>query len=141
MPEAPVVLIVLADKEGWKPGSDAFETHWKKMVESGHFTKEQRGWLENASETLYGGDEKSLSFAVKNTAFFSMAIMLAAKDMGLNADPMDGFDHAEVVKEFDIPDNYFVPLLIAIGHFDENKEITKPKWRKKYDEIVIREYK
>ncbi len=139
--EAPVVLILLADKQGWKPGSKPFEKLWEKMTGSGHFAKGQRGWLENAAESLYGGDEKSLAFAVKNSAFFAMSIMLAAKDMGLNADPMDGFDHAGVVEEFDIPDNYFVPLLIAIGHFDEKKEITPPKWRKKYDEIVIKEYR
>jgi nitroreductase len=65
---------------------------------------------------------------------------LAAKDAGLDTHPMDGFDHEGVRKAFDIPDNYFVPVLIAAGHFDAKRTLMPPKWRKKYGEIVIREY-
>lgn len=69
-----------------------------------------------------------------------MAFMLAAKDAGLDTHPMDGFDHEGVRKAFGIPDNYFVPVLIAVGHFDAKRTLMPPKWRKKYGEIVIKEY-
>ena len=36
---------------------------------------------------------------------------------------MDGFDYDGVVEEFSIPNNFFVPMLIAVGHFDKTKTL------------------
>jgi nitroreductase len=137
--EAPVVLIVLADKDGWKTGHPVLEKVWQNMVDLGYVKPEQRDWFNGGTKFLYEGEHKSLSFAVKNAAFFSMALMLAAKDAGLDTHPMDGFDHEGVRKAFHIPDNFFVPLLIAVGHFDEQHKIMPPKWRKSYDDIVLKQ--
>jgi nitroreductase len=138
--EAPVVLIVLADRNGWQPGNQTLEKVFQDMVEKGYFKPEGRDGFYNASRSLYDGEVKSLAFAVKNAAFFSLAFMLAAKEAGLDTHPMDGFDHEGVRKAFDIPDNYFVPVLIAVGHFDGKRTLMPPKWRKNYREIVIGEY-
>lgn len=138
--EAPVVLILLADREGWKPGHPTFEKTWRNMVELGYLKPKQRDWFEGAVKALYQGDEKSLAFAVKNAAFFGMSIMLAAKDAGLDSHPMDGFDQEAVKKAFHIPGNFFVPVLIALGHFNEQQQLMPPKWRKSFDEIVLRTY-
>jgi nitroreductase len=51
---------------------------------------------------------------------------------------MDGFDHDGVRKAFNISDNYWIPLLLAIGYFDEKKQLFLPKWRKTFDEIVVK---
>jgi nitroreductase len=53
---------------------------------------------------------------------------------------MDGFDHEGVVKAFNIPDNYFVPMLIAIGHFNKKNKLMPYKWRKSYEEIIYKKY-
>jgi len=53
---------------------------------------------------------------------------------------MDGFDHDAVMKAFDIPDNYFIPMLICIGHFNEKYELMAPKWRNSYEEAVLKTY-
>jgi len=50
---------------------------------------------------------------------------------------MDGFDHEGVKKEFNIPDNYWIPLLLSVGYFNESNELAPPKWRKTFDEIVV----
>lgn len=134
--EAPVTLILLADKDGWKAGHPTMEKVWQNMLDTGSIKAEQRGWLEKSAAGLYGGDEKSLAFAVKNAAFFGMAIMLAAKDAGLDSHPIDGFYHDGVRKAFAIPDNFFVPMLIAIGYFNDQCKLPQPKWRKSYSEIV-----
>jgi nitroreductase len=138
--DAPVVLILLADRDGWKAGHPTFEKVWQNMLDLGYIKPEQRGWIEGGTKSIYEGVEKSLAFAVKNTAFFGMALMLAAKDAGLDSHPMDGFDHEGVRKAFNIPDNYFVPMLLAIGHFNEKYNLMPPKWRKSYDEIVLKTY-
>ena len=59
-------------------------------------------------------------------------------DALLDTHPMDGFDHDGVRKEFNIPENYWIPLLLAIGYFDEKKQLLPPKWRKSFDEIVVK---
>jgi len=138
--EAPIVLILLADRDGWKAGHPVVEKVWQNMVELGYMKPEERDMFEGGAKFLYDGNEKSLSFAVKNASFFGLALMLAAKDTGLDTHPMDGFDHEGVRKAFDIPDNFFVPLILAVGHFNEQYKLMPPKWRKSYDEIIWKEY-
>lgn len=67
-----------------------------------------------------------------------MALMFAAKSLGLDTHPMDGFDHDGVRKAFNIPGNYWIPLLLAVGFFDESKKFHPPKWRKTFEEIVVK---
>jgi nitroreductase len=136
--DAPVVLILLADRDGWQSGHPTMETVWKNTLQLGYMKPEQKGWLESGTKSLYDSGEKSLAFAVKNAAFFGMAVMLAAKDAGMDSHPMDGFDHEGVRKAFDIPKNYFIPLLIALGYFNEKNKLMPPKWRKSFDDIVLK---
>lgn len=138
--DAPVIFIVLADKNGWKPGHPTMEKVWQNMLDLGYAKPEQRQWIEGGTQAIYGGEEKSLAFAVKNAAFFGMALMLATKDAGLDSHPMDGFDHEGVRKAFNIPENFFVPLLLAIGHFSDKHNLMPPKWRKSYEELVFKTY-
>lgn len=137
--EAPVTLIVLADNEGWKSGNPFLEKDFAEMVRAGDMKPEQREWFDNVRERLYGASQvHQVAFSCKNTAFFAMALMLAAKSMGIDTHPMDGFDMEGVRAEFKIPDHYWIPLLIAVGHFRSDKTLSPPKWRKTVDEIIVR---
>jgi nitroreductase len=137
--EAPVTLIVLADRDGWKEGHRFVEKNFQEMIKAKAMTEDQRQWFADARISLYGGtEEKPLAFACKNTGFFAMALMLAAKNLGLDTHPMDGFDHDAVRKEFNIPDNYWIPLLLAVGYFKKGVELAPPKWRKTVEEIVVK---
>jgi len=137
--EAPYVFIILADRDGWKEGHPVADKNFTKLVESGKKKSDERETYINTLKLLYGETpEKQQAFAVKNTGFFAMSLMLAAKDLGLDTHPMDGFDHDGVKKAFNIPDNYWIPLLLAVGYFDESKELYPPNWRKSYDEIVVK---
>jgi len=136
--EAPVIFIVLADRNGWQEGHRFVEKNFQEMIKAGAMAEEQRQWFLNARNTLYGRTEESQqAFACKNTGFFAMGLMLAAKSLGIDTHPMDGFDHEGVKKEFNIPDNYWIPLLLAVGYFDESKKLAPPKWRKSFNEIVV----
>ena len=136
--EAPVTMIVLADMDGWKFENKFAEKNFKEMIASGAMTPEQEEWFKNTCESLYGASEaRRVAFATKNTGFFAMAMMLAAKSLGLDTHPMDGFDIDGVRKEFSIPENYWIPLLLAVGYFREGESLSPPKWRKSYDDIVI----
>jgi len=136
--EAPVILIVLADKSGWQEGHAIFEKNWDEMLKSGSMQPEQREWFLNATNSLYNwSSDANLAFAAKNTGFFAMSLMYAASDLGLETHPMDGFDHEAVRKGFKIPDNYWVPLLLAVGYMKPGLELQPAKWRKTYNEIVV----
>jgi nitroreductase len=136
--EAPVTLIVLADRSGWKDANPFVERAFQEMIKTGNASESSRAWLSKARKNLYGKSlESEMAFACKNAGFFAMAFILAAKSLGLDTHPMDGFDHDGVREEFNIPDQYWVPLLIAVGYFDETKELAAPKWRKTSDEILV----
>ncbi len=136
--EAPVTLIVLADTEGWRPGHPFVEKNFKKLVSAGMMGQEQRDWFDGACQTLYGASQsRKVAYACKNTGFFAMSLMYAAKSLGLDTHPMDGFDMDMVHEEFRIPDNFWIPLLLAVGYFRSDKTLEPPKWRKSYEEIVV----
>ena len=67
-----------------------------------------------------------------------MILMLTAKHLVLDTHPMDGFDHEAVREEFNIPDDYWIPVILALEYFNKSKEVLPPKWRKSFDEIVVR---
>ncbi|MDM8526092.1 nitroreductase family protein, partial [Desulfococcaceae bacterium HSG8] len=137
--EAPVVLIVLADRDAWKKDHPFLERNFNEMVKAGSMTEDQYQWFVDTCAGLYGSSEEKIqAFACKNTGFFSMSLMLAAKNLGLDTHPMDGFDHDGVRKAFNIPGNYWVPILLPVGYFREGEELSPPKWRKTFDEIVVK---
>ncbi len=136
--EAPVTFIVLGDRRGWADENPFVERAFQEMIKAGATTVEGRDWFSGARKKLYGGSEETqLAFACKNAGFFAMSLMLAAKSLGLDTHPMDGFDQEGVKKEFNIPDHYWVPVLIAMGYFDTGKTLDPPKWRKSADDILV----
>jgi len=137
--EAPVILMFLADTEAWKLYSPSFERQFSYLVETGHFKPEDREAFVASVRSLYGETpEKSLAFAVKNTAFFAMTVMYAAADLGYATHPMDGFDHDGVRGAFSIPDTFWIPLLMAVGHLKPGVAVAPPKWRFDTDDITYK---
>jgi len=136
--EAPVILIVLADKNGWQEGHPTVEKNWQEMLKAGSMQPAQREWFLNAAKSLYDwSPDANLAFAVKNTGFFAMSLMYAATSLGLESHPMDGFDHEGVRKAFNIPENYWIPLLLAVGYRKPGLELTAARWRKTKEEIFV----
>jgi len=136
--DAPVVLIILGDREGFRKGNPGFEKAFAESVKAGQTNLDKYEGFANAANSLYGtSPERQVAFACKNAGFFAMSLMLAAKDAGLDSHPMDGFDIDGVRKAFNIPDQYWIPCLVAIGHFDKTKTLLPPKWRKSYEEIIV----
>jgi nitroreductase len=136
--EAPVTLIVLADTAGWKEGHTILEKNWQEMLKAGSMQPAQRDWFLGAASSLYNwSPEAKLAFAAKNTGFFAMSLMYAATSLGLESHPMDGFDHEGVRKAFNIPENYWIPLLLALGYRKPGLTLTPAKWRKTKEEIIV----
>ncbi|MEK7308014.1 MAG: nitroreductase family protein, partial [Nitrospirota bacterium] len=73
---------------------------------------------------------------VKNTSLFAMNIMLAAKGLGLETHPMDGFDEECIKKEFNIPADKIIPMLIAVGNLKSGITLLPRAFRRSVGEFV-----
>lgn len=134
--EAPVVLIIVADPL-------AVENHLERVLtdrlEKGYLREEaQKEAVRKAVKSLYGEPDsrKRVIFATKNAAFFAMTFMIAARAFGVETHPMDGFDEDCVKKEFSIPEDKIIPLLIAVGYPRPDLKLLERPMRRSVDEFI-----
>lgn len=133
--EASAVLIIIANPK-------AVEEHLQRVLDSwqelGYIKEEMRETYINMTKTLYDTEDsvKRKILAVKNTALFAMNLMLAAKGLGLETHPMDGFDEECVKKEFNIPVYMLIPMLIAIGNLKSDITLLPRAFRRDIGEFV-----
>ncbi|HPS58344.1 MAG TPA: nitroreductase family protein [Spirochaetota bacterium] len=133
--EASVVFIIIAN-----PGAieQNIDTILSKRVEAGTLKQEDVGSTRPGPFKQYG-DKDSLTrkvFAVKNASLFAMTLMLAAKGLGLESHPMDGFSSDKVKKEFGIPDEMIIPMLVAVGYPAPDLKLFPRAYRRSAAEIL-----
>ncbi|MGC8811652.1 MAG: nitroreductase family protein, partial [bacterium] len=63
-------------------------------------------------------------------------LMIAAKGLGLETHPMDGFDEEAIKREFNIPTNKIIPMLIAVGFLKKGITLLPRAFRRPIDEFV-----
>lgn len=133
--EASVVLIIVADPKGLEENFDRVLDSWQEL---GYMEPEMRETYKGLTEKLYGPvDSLQRKFlAVKNASLFAMSLMLAAKGLGLETHAMDGFDEDCVKKEFGIPGDKFIPMLIAVGTLKTGVTLLPRAFRRKLEEFV-----
>lgn len=133
--EASAVLIVVANPNAVEENVDRVLKSW---VELGFMKPEEAESNRKAPFSLYGerDSEKRRMFAVKNASFFAMSIMIAARALGFETHPMDGFVEDMVKKEFNIPEDRMIPLLIALGNLKPGAKLLPRAFRRELDEFV-----
>lgn len=133
--EASVVLILIADPMGLEENLERVLDSWQQL---GYLKPEGRDSSREMAENLYGieGSLKRKIFAVKNTALFGMNLMIAAKGLGLETHPMDGFDEEAIKKEFKVPSDKIIPMLIAVGYLKEGVKLLPRAFRRPIDEFT-----
>ncbi len=133
--EASAVLIIIADPGGVE---ENIERMFKSWLELGYMKPEARETYTGMIKSLYGEKDslKRKLFAVKNASLFAMNIMLAAKGLGLETHPMDGFDEDCVKKEFNISVDKSIPMLIAVGNLKPGITLLPRAFRRSVEEFV-----
>ncbi|MBI1910390.1 MAG: nitroreductase family protein [Deltaproteobacteria bacterium] len=133
--EASIVLIMIADPDGVEKNMDRVLGSWQEL---GYMKPEMRGAYADMMKSLYGAKDSLTRkiFATKNTGLFAMNLMLAAKGLGLESHPMDGFDEACIKKEFNIPADKIIPMIIAVGHLKKGINLLPRAFRREIDEFV-----
>jgi len=133
--EASAVLIMIADPH-------CLEDNIDRMLDSsialGYLKPEMRATIDGMARGLYDAEDslKRKFFAVKNTALYAMNIMLAARGLGLETHPMDGFDEACIKKEFNIAEDKIIPMLVAVGYLKPGITLLPRAFRRDIDEFV-----
>ncbi|MCL4456556.1 MAG: nitroreductase family protein [Nitrospirae bacterium] len=133
--EASAVLIMVADPKAMEENIDRMLDNWQQL---GYMKPDMRETYKGMANNLYGTNDslRRKFFAIKNTSLFAMNLMIAAKGLGLETHPMDGFDEDCVKKEFNIPEDKVIPMLIAVGYLKPGITILPRAWRRDITEFV-----
>ena len=105
--DASVLVVICADLKAWK---DNPSQYWKDAP------KEAREFLVSAMGPFYEGkDQLQRDEAMRSCGIAAQTIMLAAKSMGYDSNPMIGFDPEKVAEIINLPENHTISMLMAVG--------------------------
>ena len=131
--EAPATLIIIGNKEGYADSNPV----WTEMLQSVGGDEKMVNGAKEAAAFLYGSsDERKLKFAESNAGLLSMAIMIAAKEYGVDSHPMSGIDFDGIHKEFGLKEEESAVMTIGLGYYDTTKELYPRRPRRLFDEIA-----
>ena len=126
--EASLLIVLVADVQAWAKQP---ERYWKDAP------KPVQEFLVPAITQYYTGNPQAQrDEAMRSCGMAAMSIMLAAKEMGYETCPMDGFDFDAVAKLLNLPADHIPTMFVTVG-----KGI-KDAWPRggqlAMDEVVIR---
>lgn len=128
--DASLLIVLTADLNAWEKQP---ERYWKDAP------KPVQDFLVPVIGQYYGGHEQvQRDEAMRSCGMAAMTIMLAAKEMGYDTCPMDGFDFDAVAKLLNLPEDHTPAMFVAVG-----KGITEA-WPRggqlALEEVVIRDH-
>lgn len=129
--EAPITLIIIADKEGYEANNSAWEELFTKLG------VDKTNKIIDGARSLYGKTENSrLKFAESHGGLLAMNLMQLFKAYKIDTHPMSGIKFEEVKLAFNLKDSEEVVMLLAVGYRDESKQLSVKRDRKTYEEVV-----
>lgn len=131
--EASANLILVGNKEGYAASNPV----WNEFFETVGKNEEVLKATQGAAAYLYGSSEEGKSkFAESNVGLLAMALMIAAKEYGVDTHPMSGLDFGGVHKAFDLAPEEVVVMNIAIGYAKSDAEFHPRRPRRGFEDIV-----
>jgi nitroreductase len=105
--DASLLIVLCADLKAWEKQP---ERYWANAP------KEVQDYLIPAIDSYYRGKEQvQRDEAMRSCGIAAQTLMLAAKAMGYDSCPMDGFDFDQAAKLIRLPDDHVIALFVAIG--------------------------
>lgn len=125
--DASLLIVLCADKDAWQKDAARY---WKDAPQP------VQDFLVPAIGQYYAGrDQVQRDECMRSCGLAGMTIMLAAKAMGYDSCPMDGFDFDAVAKIIQLPEDHVISFMIAVG------KGTQPAWPKPgqlpYEDVVL----
>ena len=111
--DASVVIAVLGDRNAYKNADRIYS----QIAEKGNLPKEVKEMYVNSIFDNYGGfpKERLTKIAHIDGGIVANQLMLAAKAKGYDTVPMGGYDEAQFLEAFNVPDHYESVMLISLG--------------------------
>ncbi|MFC1553537.1 nitroreductase family protein [candidate division KSB1 bacterium] len=105
--DASILVILCADIKAWQKDT---ERYWD-------FTPENvRKSIADSIHNYYkGNDSVQRDEGIRSCGIAAQTLMLAARSLGLDSCPMDGFDFDKVGKLIDLPEDHIIVMFVAIG--------------------------
>lgn len=105
--DASLFVILCADLKAWEK---APERYWRNAPE------EVREYVLSSMDNYYRGKEQvQRDEAMRSCGIAAQTLMLAAKSMGYDSCPMDGFDFEAVGRLINLPEDHVIAMFVAIG--------------------------
>lgn len=105
--DASLLLVLCADTKSWAKDPARY---WKNAPEA------VGNYLVNAIGQYYTGREQvQRDEAMRSCGLAAQTIMLAAKAMGYDSCPMDGFDFDAVAKIINLPADHVITMFVVVG--------------------------
>ena len=105
--DASLLLVICADLKSWKKNP---EQYWKNTP------KEVQDFLVPAMGPFYEGkDQLQRDEAMRSCGIAAQTLMLTAKSMGYDSNPMIGFDPEKVAEIINLPDDHVISMIMTIG--------------------------
>ncbi len=105
--DASLLIILTVDLKAWEKEPARY---WENAPEA------VRDYLVNAIDGYYRGKEAiQRDEGMRSGGMAAMTLMLAAKEMGYDTCPMDGFDFEAVSKLINLPDDHMPVMFVAVG--------------------------
>jgi len=125
--DSSLFVVMCADLKSWEKQPARY---WKNADQG-----VQDFMLPSIDNYYRGKDQVQRDEAMRSCGIAAQTLMLAAKAMGYDSCPMDGFDFDKVGELINLPDDHVVAMFVAIG------KAKAPAWPRGgqlgYDEIVI----
>lgn len=120
-------IIMCADLKSWEKKP---ERYWENAPQ------EVQDFMLPAIDNYYRDkDQVQRDEAMRSCGIAAQTLILAAKALGYDSCPMDGFDYESVGKLINLPDDHVIAMFVAIG------KGTKEPWPRpgqlSLDEVVI----
>ncbi|RKZ41114.1 MAG: nitroreductase family protein [Gammaproteobacteria bacterium] len=105
--DASLLVILCADIKAWEKQPARY---WKNAP------KEAQDFILPALDQYYRGREQvQRDEAMRSCGIAAQTLMLAAKSMGYDSCPMDGFDFDAVGKVINLPEDHLITMFVVIG--------------------------
>lgn len=128
--DASLLLVLCADKNAWSKNP---QRYWQNAP------KEVQDYLIPAMSNYYTDKERvQLDECMRSCGIAAQTIMLAAKAMGYDSCPMDGFDFARAGEIIRLPEDHVIAMFIAVGKAVEPANARGGQLS--LDEIVIKNH-
>ncbi len=105
--DASLFIVLCADLRAWEKEPKRYWVNAPKDVQD---------FMIPAIDNYYRGKEQvQRDEAMRSCGLVAQTIMLAAKSMGYDSCPMDGFDFEEVAQLIHLPDDHVIAMFVTIG--------------------------